>query len=182
MFQLPRASKFMSSLFSFGHVSNQLFNPPLPCIYIYIYIYISMPQSKPSTNSPNTQKILRMDSRHSSISVLMFPWLAHDHISPFLDLAKKLTNRNFHVYFCSTPINLGPIKQNLSEKHSQSIQLVEIHLPSLPDLPPHYHTTNGLPPHLISTLKTALDMASTNFNTILKKLKPDLVIYDFLLQ
>ena len=147
-----------------------------------MHIYISMPQSKPSTNSPNTQKILRMDSRHSSISVLMFPWLAHDHISPFLDLAKKLTNRNFHVYFCSTPINLGPIKQNLSEKHSQSIQLVEIHLPSLPDLPPHYHTTNGLPPHLISTLKTALDMASTNFNTILKKLKPDLVIYDFLLQ
>ncbi|KAL0007939.1 hypothetical protein SO802_009441 [Lithocarpus litseifolius] len=109
----------------------------------------------------------------------MLPWLAHGHISPFLELAKKLTTRNFHVYFCSTPINLGLIKQKLSEKHSLSIQFVELHFPSLPELPPHYHTTNGLPPHLMSTLKKALAMASPNFSTILKKLKPDLVIYDF---
>ena len=121
-----------------------------------------------------------MDARHNTISVLMLLWLAHGHISPFLELAEKLTTRNFHIYFCSTPINLGPIKQKLSEKHSLSIQLVELHLPSLPDLPPHYHTTNGLPPHLMPILKKALDMASPNFNTILKKLKPDLVIYDFL--
>uniref|UniRef100_A0A2N9IRE0 Uncharacterized protein n=1 Tax=Fagus sylvatica TaxID=28930 RepID=A0A2N9IRE0_FAGSY len=121
-----------------------------------------------------------MDARHNTISVLMLPWLAHGHISPFLELAEKLTTRNIHIYFCSTPINLGPIKQKLSEKHSLSIQLVELHLPSLPDLPPHYHTTNGLPPHLMPILKKALDMASPNFNTILKKLKPDLVIYDFL--
>ncbi|GMY24632.1 beta-D-glucosyl crocetin beta-1,6-glucosyltransferase-like [Fagus crenata] len=121
-----------------------------------------------------------MDARHNTISVLMLLWLAHGHISPFLELAVKLTTRNFHIYFCSTPINLGPIKQKLSKKHSLSIQLGELHLPSLPDLPPHYHTTNGQPPHLMPILKKALDMASPNFNTILKKLKPDLVIYDFL--
>ncbi len=107
-------------------------------MHIYIYIY-PFPKANQAPTAP-TQKILRMDSRHSSISVLMFPWLAHDHISPFLDLAKKLTNRNFHIYFCSTPINLGPIKQNLYEKHSQSIQLVEIHLPSPPCLT-FLHTT-----------------------------------------
>ncbi|KAG2672360.1 hypothetical protein I3760_13G036600 [Carya illinoinensis] len=127
-----------------------------------------------------------MDARHSRISVLMFPWLAHGHISPFLELAKKLTKRNFHIYFCSTPVNLfnnlRPIKEKLPEKYSLSIELVELHLPSLPELPPHYHTTNGLPPHLMPTLKKAFDMASPNFSTILKNLRPDLLIYDFLQQ
>nr|POE94845.1 beta-d-glucosyl crocetin beta-1,6-glucosyltransferase [Quercus suber] len=110
----------------------------------------------------------------------MLPWLAHGHISPFLELAKKLTTRNIHIYFCTTPINLGPIKQQLSKKYSLSIEFVELHLPSLPELPPHYHTTNGLPPHLMPALKKAMDMASPNITSILKQLKPDLVIYDFL--
>ncbi|KAK7852350.1 beta-d-glucosyl crocetin beta-1 [Quercus suber] len=114
------------------------------------------------------------------VSVLMLPWLAHGHISPFLELAKKLTTRNIHIYFCTTPINLGPIKQQLSKKYSLSIEFVELHLPSLPELPPHYHTTNGLPPHLMPALKKAMDMASPNITSILKQLKPDLVIYDFL--
>ncbi|KAJ7970548.1 Glycosyltransferase [Quillaja saponaria] len=120
-------------------------------------------------------------TRHKNmISVLMFPWLAHGHISPFLELSKKLTKRNFHIYFCSTPINLSSIKQKLSQKYSLSIQLVEIHLPSLPELPPHFHTTNGLPPHLMPTLKKAFDTASSYFENILKTLNPDLIIYDFL--
>ncbi|RVW94035.1 Beta-D-glucosyl crocetin beta-1,6-glucosyltransferase [Vitis vinifera] len=122
-----------------------------------------------------------MDARQSDgISVLMFPWLAHGHISPFLQLAKKLSKRNFSIYFCSTPVNLDPIKGKLSESYSLSIQLVKLHLPSLPELPPQYHTTNGLPPHLMPTLKMAFDMASPNFSNILKTLLPDLLIYDFL--
>ncbi|XWS66296.1 hypothetical protein CRYUN_Cryun05aG0187400 [Craigia yunnanensis] len=74
-----------------------------------------------------------MDGRQKRISVLMFPWLAH-----------------------------------------------ELHLPSLPELPPHYHTTNALPPHLMNTLKKAFDMSSLAFAKILKTLNPDLLIYDFI--
>ena len=73
-----------------------------------------------------------MGATHNTISVLMLPWLAHGHISPFLELAKMLTTRNFHIYFCTTPTNLSPIKQQLSQKDSLSIELVELHLPSLP--------------------------------------------------
>ncbi|XP_059669660.1 UDP-glucosyltransferase 29-like [Cornus florida] len=112
-------------------------------------------------------------------SVLMLPWLAHGHISPFLELAKKLAKRNFFIYLCSTPTNLTSIKKRLTENESLSIQLVELHLPSLPDLPPHYHTTNGLPTHLMTTLKQAFELSSPNFSNILKTLKPDLLIYDF---
>ncbi|XP_057475772.1 beta-D-glucosyl crocetin beta-1,6-glucosyltransferase-like [Actinidia eriantha] len=118
--------------------------------------------------------------RDTSIRVLMLPWLAHGHISPFLELAKSLSNRNFQIYLCSTPINLISIKQTLTQKTSTSIKLVEIPLPMLPDLPPHHHTTNGLPPHLMPTLKRAFDMSQPSFSNILDTIKPDLVIYDFL--
>ncbi|XP_048331060.2 UDP-glucosyltransferase 29-like [Ziziphus jujuba] len=120
-----------------------------------------------------------MMERQRSIKVLMFPWLAYGHISPSLELAKRLTNRNFQIYFCSTPVNLTSVKKKLSQKYSSSIKLVELHLPSLPDLPPHYHTTNGLPPNLMPTLKKAFDMSSPSFSTILSTIKPDLLIYDF---
>ncbi|CAN4126465.1 unnamed protein product [Withania somnifera] len=120
-----------------------------------------------------------MEAKKNTISVLMLPWLAHGHINPFLELAKKLAHRNFHTYMCSTPVNLNSIKKRVTEKSSQSIELVELHLPSLPDLPPHYHTTNGLPPHLMNTLKTAFEMAAPKFSKILQTLNPDLVIHDY---
>ncbi|XP_019151292.1 PREDICTED: beta-D-glucosyl crocetin beta-1,6-glucosyltransferase-like [Ipomoea nil] len=121
-----------------------------------------------------------MDTSQRSIRVLMFPWLAHGHICPFLVLAQALTKRNFYIYICSTPVNLSSIKKRVSEKDAISIKLVELQLPSLPDLPPHYHTTNGLPPHLMPTLKKALDMSKPGFLNLLDTLKPDLVVYDFL--
>ncbi|KAK7852349.1 beta-d-glucosyl crocetin beta-1 [Quercus suber] len=64
-----------------------------------------------------------MGATQRRLSILMLPWLAHGHISPYLELSKKLTERSFHIYFCSTPINLDSIKPKLSEKYSHSIQL-----------------------------------------------------------
>ncbi|XP_015876320.2 beta-D-glucosyl crocetin beta-1,6-glucosyltransferase-like [Ziziphus jujuba] len=116
----------------------------------------------------------------NNIKVLIFPWLAHGHITPLLELAKKLTQRNFHIYFCSTPVNLDSIKPKIvsDPKFSNSIQLVELHLPSLPELPPHHHTTKGLPPHLLPTLHRALRMTEPNLANILDTLKPDFAIHD----
>ncbi|XP_042501733.1 UDP-glucosyltransferase 29-like [Macadamia integrifolia] len=120
-----------------------------------------------------------MDSKEqSTLKVVMFPWLAYGHISPFLELAKQLSRKSFQIYFCSTHINLISIKDQISS--DSAIQLVELPLPSLPDLPPHYHTTKNLPPHLMPTLKTALDMAQPIFSHLLKTLNPDLLIYDFI--
>ncbi|KAL7168754.1 hypothetical protein ACSBR2_033904 [Camellia fascicularis] len=110
----------------------------------------------------------------------MFPWLAHGHISPYLELAKKLSARNFKIYLCSTPVNLTSIKRTLSERYSNSIQLIELHVPPLPDLPPPYHTTKGLLPHVIPILIKAFDSAEPNFSLLLKTHKSDLLIYDFL--
>ncbi|KAL7238262.1 hypothetical protein ACSBR2_004377 [Camellia fascicularis] len=114
----------------------------------------------------------------TKIKVFMFPWLAHGHISPFLELAKTLSSRNFMVYLCSTAVNLSCIKRRLTEEDANSIQLVELHVPTLPGLPPNCHTTKNLPPHLMPTLKKAFDWSSHNFSKMLKTLKPDLLIYD----
>ncbi|KAG5533068.1 hypothetical protein RHGRI_027338 [Rhododendron griersonianum] len=120
-----------------------------------------------------------METRKGSISVLMLPWLAHGHISAFLELAKRLTEKNFFIYFCSTSINLNSVKKMLPEKYSPSVQLVELHLPSLPELPPHLHTTYGLPPHLMPILKIAFEESKPFFSHILNTLNPDLIMYDF---
>ncbi|WOG95087.1 hypothetical protein DCAR_0314389 [Daucus carota subsp. sativus] len=120
-----------------------------------------------------------MDCMHKKLSVLMFPWLGHGHISPFLELGKKLAQRNFTIYLCSTLVNLKSIQKKVGFEES-SIQLIELHLPNLPDLPPCHHTTNGLPSHLMPTLKQAFDMSKSSFFDILTKYKPDLLIYDFL--
>ncbi|CAH9079507.1 unnamed protein product [Cuscuta epithymum] len=116
----------------------------------------------------------------NGIRVLMFPWLAVGHITPFLELAKKLSQRGFCIHLCSTPINLSFIKNKIPQKYSSSIQLLELHLPESPELPPHYHTTNGLPPHLNSTLHKALKMAEPTFSDIMGTMKPGLLIYDVL--
>ncbi|KAK9141472.1 hypothetical protein Syun_010872 [Stephania yunnanensis] len=118
-----------------------------------------------------------MDAKNHLLRVLMFPWLAHGHIFPYLELAKKLSKKQFYIYFCSTPINLSFINEHLDQN---SIELVELHLPTVPDLPPNYHTTKSLPPHLMSTLKTAFDMAELSFSHILRTLNPDLLVYDFI--
>ncbi|KAL3833090.1 hypothetical protein ACJIZ3_007826 [Penstemon smallii] len=119
-------------------------------------------------------------TKDKTIHVLMFPWLAHGHISPYFELAKRLSKRNFIIHICSTPANLSSIKHKINKKLDSSIHLVEFHLPTLPELPPCYHTTNGLPSHLMPTLKGAFEMARPNFYRIIASIKPDLLVYDFL--
>ncbi|KAI4295055.1 hypothetical protein MLD38_040679 [Melastoma candidum] len=113
-------------------------------------------------------------------TVLMLPWLAHGHICPFLELAKRLADRGMLIHFCSTPVNLGSVRSKLPSKYFDSITFVELHLPSLPDLPPRLHTTKSLPPSLMPTLKAAFDMSAPRFEEILRSLRPDLLVYDFI--
>ncbi|KAL3829385.1 hypothetical protein ACJIZ3_018187 [Penstemon smallii] len=122
-----------------------------------------------------------MEEKQSNFSILMFPWLAHGHIFPYLELAKSLSKKNFQIYFCSTSVNLSSIQSSL-EKDSQlgiSIKLVELQLPPIyPELPPHYHTTKNVPPELKPKLFQAFKMSKSSFSNIITTIKPDLLIYD----
>ncbi|KAL3649965.1 hypothetical protein CASFOL_006368 [Castilleja foliolosa] len=121
-----------------------------------------------------------MGSQKACLKVVLFPWLAHGHISPFLDLAITLSKNNFTCYIISTPVNLTSITPKIPKQHSARINLVELHLPTSPELPPHHHTTNGLPAHLHTPLRNALKAAKPDFSNLLTSLKPDLVIHDIL--
>ncbi|GKF53597.1 hypothetical protein Tco_0160507 [Tanacetum coccineum] len=89
-------------------------------------------------------------------NVLMFPWLGHAYESPFLELAKKTYQANlFNIYLCSTPADLGFVKRAQVNK---SITLIELNIDLLPDLPYELHSTNGLPLHLMPSLKKDFDL------------------------
>ncbi|KAL0457355.1 UNVERIFIED_CONTAM: UDP-glucosyltransferase 29 [Sesamum latifolium] len=121
-----------------------------------------------------------METENTSFSILMFPWLAHGHIFPYLELAKAILKRkNLRIYLCSTPVNFGSIK-NFIDKNllNNSIELVQLHLEPFPELPPHYHTTKNLPSDLNFTLLKAFQTSNSSFSDIISTLKPDLVIYD----
>ncbi|KAG6398591.1 hypothetical protein SASPL_140058 [Salvia splendens] len=116
-----------------------------------------------------------MNAKQGELRVLMFPWLAHGHVIPFLELAKGLAKKHFHVYLCSTSINLDSVRNSLNNNDHIPIELVEL---PLPDLPPHYYTTKNFPPHLMPTLVEAFQMSAPAFSDIIADLKPDLLIYD----
>ncbi|KAJ3675430.1 hypothetical protein LUZ60_004472 [Juncus effusus] len=130
------------------------------------------------------------ENRSRSYSGVMLPWLAHGHVLPFLELAKRLCDQDgydIEVHICSTPINLLPIRNHLSKINNdlddkiRRIKLVELHLPPFPGLSPSLHTTKFLPPNLMPSLKHAFDLSEPAFSSILDDLCPDFVIYDFLM-
>ncbi|TXG73464.1 hypothetical protein EZV62_002043 [Acer yangbiense] len=125
--------------------------------------------------------MMESNKREKSVSIVMLPYLAHGHVSPFYELAKRLSNKGFHIYFCSTPICLEPIRNiNHFDQDHMNIQLIDLQFPSSfhQELPPHYHSTKNLPPHLHNTLLAAFDASKPAFSDILKTLRPELVIYD----
>jgi hypothetical protein len=74
------------------------------------------------------------------LCVVMFPWLAHGHINPFLELARRLTSGNnldVVVHVVSTPVNLTAI----AHRQADRLRLVELHLPEQPELPPAPRST-----------------------------------------
>ncbi|PIN07587.1 hypothetical protein CDL12_19852 [Handroanthus impetiginosus] len=107
-----------------------------------------------------------MEKEQPKIKILMFPWLAHGHTFPFLELARRLLRRNFIIYTYN------------SSYDDIFIKLVELHIPSLVELLPHFHTTQNLPSNLLPTLLKEFQMSSSSFSDILSSINPDLLIYD----
>ncbi|EPS70318.1 hypothetical protein M569_04442, partial [Genlisea aurea] len=98
------------------------------------------------------------------------------HLSPFYELAKRLSKKNFKTYICSTPINLVSIQA----ASDSDVELIELRMPPSPELPPELHTTRNAPADLTRPLMKKLHLFKSIFFEILTSIKPDILIYDFL--
>ncbi|CAN6451126.1 unnamed protein product [Victoria cruziana] len=112
--------------------------------------------------------------------VVMLPWLGHSHIAAFLELSRKLVQRGFSVFFCSTPSNLAAIEAKLRREAYAQIKAIEIRLPPTPGLPPNCESPATLPHSLIPLLSKTFDSLGPAFLEVLRDVDPDCVIHDVL--
>ncbi|KAL3747206.1 hypothetical protein ACJRO7_016046 [Eucalyptus globulus] len=113
-----------------------------------------------------------------SLHIAMFPWLAHGHITPFLELSKFLSLRGHAVSFLSTPNNVA----RLARAHPElppSIRLVSLPLPCVPNLPSSAESTSDLDIDSVPYLKKAYDLLEPALTRFLSGSRVDWVIHDF---
>ncbi|PIA52266.1 hypothetical protein AQUCO_01000261v1 [Aquilegia coerulea] len=120
-----------------------------------------------------------MDDK-SKLHVVMFPWLAIEHLIPFLELSKCLASKGHHVSFISTPRNiqrLPKIPQNLS----LFINLVNLPFPQVENLPKNAQSSTDIPMKKTQLLKRAFDGLQVDLATFLEnsKIPIDWIIYDY---
>ncbi|WOL14428.1 hypothetical protein Cni_G23208 [Canna indica] len=120
-----------------------------------------------------------MDSS-SPLHVLMFPYLAFGHISPFLQLARKLCAAgDVRITFLSAAANLSRIQSLLPAL--PSVTVVPLQLPALPGLPAGAESTADLPADspAVELLKLAVDGTRPQVELLLRELRPHLAVFDF---
>uniref|UniRef100_A0A0C9QQ26 TSA: Wollemia nobilis Ref_Wollemi_Transcript_14141_1898 transcribed RNA sequence n=1 Tax=Wollemia nobilis TaxID=56998 RepID=A0A0C9QQ26_9CONI len=121
------------------------------------------------------------NGENKPLHVLMFPWLAHGHIFPFLELSIRLARHGVRISFLSTPRNISKTRQSLLTLNSSAtgkIDLMELPLPSVDGLPPGAENTADIPNEMADILKKALDGLEEPFEGLLSRIQPDYVVCD----
>ncbi|KAG9157736.1 hypothetical protein Leryth_017834 [Lithospermum erythrorhizon] len=111
------------------------------------------------------------------LHVVMFPFFAFGHISPFVQLSKKLSSNGVKISFFSAQGNVDRIKKMLDP--STTTNIVSLTLPHVDGLSPGHESTSELNPASSELLKVALDLMQPQIRTLLIELKPHFVIFDF---
>ncbi|KAE9619218.1 hypothetical protein Lal_00047331 [Lupinus albus] len=109
---------------------------------------------------------------NDKVHVVMFPFLAFGHISPFVQLSNKLYTHGIHITFLSALSNIPRIKSTFNL--NPAIEIVPLHFPN-----GIITNTADIPPHFAANLIHALDLTQTQVKYILLELKPHFVIFDF---
>ncbi|KAL9262091.1 putative UDP-rhamnose:rhamnosyltransferase 1 [Drosera capensis] len=92
--------------------------------------YISIENTTGNMEKEFTERIEVMGER-KKLDIVMFPWLAYGHITPYFELSKRLAEKGHHISFVSTPRNIDRLPK--IPKHLQHlINLVKLSFP--PDL------------------------------------------------
>ncbi|XP_010675464.2 UDP-glycosyltransferase 79B6 [Beta vulgaris subsp. vulgaris] len=112
------------------------------------------------------------------LHIVMFPWFAIGHMTPFLHLSNKLAEYGHKITF------LLPKKAKHQLQHlllyPSLITLHPITIPHVHPLPPGTETASEIPLHLNNHLATALDLTrlEVEYFIITLQPKPHLLFYD----
>ncbi|KAF8641897.1 hypothetical protein HU200_067605 [Digitaria exilis] len=112
------------------------------------------------------------------VHILMFPWLAFGHISPFAQLARTLVSSGSCVSFLTAAGNIPRVESMLSST-AGAVTLVPLHLPRVPGLPSEAASTAELSPAGAELLKVSFDGTRPQVAALLAELRPDAVLFDF---
>nr|ADV71366.1 glycosyltransferase GT10J15 [Pueraria montana var. lobata]WMX26785.1 UGT79B100 [Pueraria montana var. lobata] len=111
------------------------------------------------------------------LHIAIFPWFAMGHLTPTLHLSNKLAQRGHKISFI-IPKTTQTKLQHLN-LHPHLITFVPIKVPHVDGLPHDAETTSDLPFSLFPLLATALDRTEKDIELLLRKLKPQIVFFDF---
>ncbi|XP_073039289.1 anthocyanidin-3-O-glucoside rhamnosyltransferase-like [Primulina eburnea] len=120
---------------------------------------------------------LEMNKSRTNLHVVMFPFFAFGHISPFVQLSNKLSSNGVKISFFTAPANVHRIKSMLSP--NPTLQIIPLTIPTVEGLPPGIESTAELSPSQSELLKVALDLMQPQIKDLLSQLKPHFVIFDF---
>ncbi|KAJ6764855.1 hypothetical protein OIU74_023684 [Salix koriyanagi] len=119
-----------------------------------------------------------MANTDEKIHVVMFPWLAFGHVTPWLELAKLLAAKGHKISFISTPTIIDRLPKPPSNL-SSTLHFVKLPLPQVEGLPPDAEATIDLPANKVQYLKIALDKLQEPFAKVLESLDPRLDLLRF---
>lgn len=108
----------------------------------------------------------------------MFPWFSMGHITPYLHLSNKLSQRGHRISFFVP-------KTTQSKLHHLNlfpllITFIPIPLPQVDGLPYGAETTSDIPLSLSSLLMSAMDLTESHIEALLLELKPNIVFFDMM--
>ncbi|KAJ4971747.1 hypothetical protein NE237_004846 [Protea cynaroides] len=101
-------------------------------------------------------------AQNNELHIVMFPWLAFDHMIPFLELSKGLAQRGHRISFISTPRNIERLPK-LARNLSSLITF----------------GTSDVPLKTVQYLKKAFDGLEEPFVRFVESSDPNWIIHDF---
>ena len=115
------------------------------------------------------------------VHVVMFPFLAFGHISPFVQLARRLVSdeaAGVRVTFL-TAAGIAPRVEAMLESAAGAVRVLPLSLPEVPGLPAGAASTADVSGDGAELLKLALDGTRPEVRALLAELRPDAVLVDF---
>lgn len=112
-----------------------------------------------------------------NLHIMMFPWFATGHITPFLHISNELASRRHRITFL-LPNKPSPLFQSLN-LYPSLISFHFLSLPPVPGLPSAAQTASDIPISLTPLLASAFDLTRPQVADIILSDRPDLVFFDF---